>query len=213
LGRRNRGTAFSFGVTRTDFSDSLSSHSMAINLESTSIKGLSVVNRTAFSDERGSFFRLFCANEIPLAEGRSIVQVNHSRTRGMGTVRGMHFQRPPHAETKIVTCVEGEIFDVAVDLRTGSSTFLQWHAERLNGKSHKSLLIPPGMAHGFQVLSGEATIVYLHDQNYFPESEGRLNPLDPALHIDWPEAVKNLSSSDNQAAFLPAGFSGLNLFS
>ena len=186
---------------------------MALKLEPTPMKGLSVVTRTAFSDARGSFFRLFDADDFSLPEGRSIVQINHSVTRGTGTVRGMHFQKPPHAETKIVTCLEGEIFDVAVDLRSHSPTFLQWHAMRLSGESLKSLFIPPGMAHGFQVLSDEATVLYLHDQGYHPESEGRLNPLDPALHIDWPEAVGNVSSSDSSAAFLQPDFSGINLLS
>jgi dTDP-4-dehydrorhamnose 3,5-epimerase len=186
---------------------------MAIKLEPTSIKGLFLVNRTAFSDARGSFFRLFCADEFSLPEGRTIVQINHSLTRGVGTVRGMHYQKPPHAETKIVTCLAGEIFDVAVDLRAHSPTFLQWCAVRLSGESLKSLIIPPGMAHGYQVLSGEAAVIYLHDQFYYPESEGRLNPLDPALHIDWPEAVENLSLSDSSAAFLQPDFPGINSLS
>jgi dTDP-4-dehydrorhamnose 3,5-epimerase len=184
---------------------------MAITLEPTPIQGLFVATRPAFSDARGHFFRLFSAEDVPLPPGRSIVQINHSVTRGVGSVRGMHYQKPPHAETKIVTCLAGEIFDVALDLRAGSPTFRRWFAAKLSGESLKSLVIPPGVAHGYQVLSGEAAVIYLHDQPYRPECEGRAHPLDPAFDIEWPEAVQNLSPADRNAPRLTPDFVGLNI--
>jgi dTDP-4-dehydrorhamnose 3,5-epimerase len=182
---------------------------MAIKLESTSIPGLHLADRTGFSDARGSFHRLFCHEEMTLADGGPIAQVNYSITRGTGTVRGMHYQIPPHAEAKVVTCLHGEVFDVAVDLRADSPTFLHWYGTKLNGESLTSLVIPPGLAHGFQVLSDEAHLLYFHSQSYQPEAERRAHPLDPALKIAWPLEVLNLSLRDRDAAFLDAHYPGM----
>jgi dTDP-4-dehydrorhamnose 3,5-epimerase len=92
-----------------------------------------------------------------------------------GTVRGLHFQRPPHAEAKLVTCLHGQVFDVAVDLRAGSPTFLQWHAEELTESNGRSLLIPEGFAHGFQTLSEHCELLYVHSATFVPSSEGGIN--------------------------------------
>jgi len=163
------------------------------------IKGLFIVEGTPFADARGFFSKIFDREEFSLYRQKPIAQVNYSITRGEGTVRGLHFQKSPHMELKIVTCLEGEIFDVAVDLRDDSPTFLQWHGENLKGGTLRSMIIPEGMAHGFQVLSPEVRMLYLHTESYHPESEGRLHVEDPALNITWPSAVRNLSSSDAQA--------------
>ena len=96
-------------------------------------------------------------------------------TASRGTVRGMHFQHPPHAETKFVSCLRGEVFDVAVDLRNGSPTFLHWHAEILSADNHRTLVIPEGFAHGFQTLSDDCEMLYFHTAAYNPEAEGGLN--------------------------------------
>jgi dTDP-4-dehydrorhamnose 3,5-epimerase len=165
----------------------------------TAIKGLFIAAGTAFADARGFFSKIFDQDEFSLHAQKPIAQVNYSITRGTGTVRGLHFQKSPHMEWKIVTCLEGEIFDVAVDLREDSPTFLQWHGENLKGGTLRSMVIPEGMAHGFQVLSSEAHLIYLHSERYHPESEGRLHAEDPVLNITWPTAVRNLSSSDAQA--------------
>lgn len=166
----------------------------------TRIQGLFVMQVTPFADERGCFSKIFRQDGLSGICEKPIVQVNYSITRGVGSTRGLHFQKIPHAETKIVTCVEGEIFDVAVDLRRDSPTFLQWHGEILKGDSMRSLIIPEGMAHGFQVLSPEVRMIYLHTESYHPESEGRLHVQDPVLAIAWPEAVRNLSTRDAEAS-------------
>ena len=124
------------------------------------------------------------------------MQVNHTLTAKRGTVRGLHFQCPPYAETKLVNCLRGEVFDVAVDLRQGSPTFLQWHAEILTANNHKTLLIPEGFAHGFQTLTEDCELLYFHTAAYQPSAEGGLNAQDPRLDIDWPTTVTELSARD-----------------
>jgi dTDP-4-dehydrorhamnose 3,5-epimerase len=121
----------------------------------------------------------------------------------------MHFQPPPHSEMKLVSCVRGEVFDVAVDLRRGSPTFLRWHAERLSADNNRALLIPQGFAHGFQALTDDAELIYCHSAAYDAASEGGLNPRDPRLAIAWPLPITELSARDAQAAMLDAAFTGM----
>ena len=127
------------------------------------------------------------------------------------TVRGMHFQHTPQAEVKIVTCLRGEVFDVAVDLRQGSPTFLHWHAQLLNAHNHRSLLIPEGFAHGFQSLTDQCEMIYFHTAFYSADAESGLHPLDPRLAIEWPKPVRNLSNRDNARVFVDDNFLGLKL--
>ena len=123
-------------------------------IQSTPLSGLQVITRQMLGDHRGFLSRLFCADELAQAGWtKPIAQINHTYTAKKGTVRGMHFQHPPHAEMKLVSCIRGEVWDVAVDLRANSPTFLHWHAEVLSADNHKALLIPEGFAHGFQTLS------------------------------------------------------------
>jgi len=184
---------------------------ISLSIEPCAIDGLFQIRRGNFEDARGLFSRLYCSTELMKAGyGRAPEQINYSRTLGPGSVRGMHFLHPPCADAKIVTCLHGEVFDVAVDLRAGSKTFLQWHGEKLSGRLLNSLVIPVGMAHGFQVLSEEANLVYFHSKPYEPEADGRVHPLDPALKIAWPLEVRNLSPRDREAPFLEAGYRGLN---
>ena len=176
------------------------------------IAGVQRVHRTLHADSRGAFSRLFCADELRHAGWSwSIAQINHSLTRGQGSVRGLHYQKQPHVEAKLVSCVRGEVWDVAVDLRKGSSTFLRWHAERLRAEDGAALLIPPGCAHGFQVLSGEAELVYCHSAAYAPQAEGGLHVEDARLNISWPLAVQGLSPRDAGFGRLPVGFEGIEL--
>src|SRR5947209_3797458 len=129
----------------------------------TPIRGLKVIRRRPVTDERGKFERLFCAQDLKaLLAGRTIVQVNHTVTAKAGTVLGMHFQHAPHAEVKMVTCLRGEVFDVAVDLRRDSPTLLRWHAEILRPDDQKTFLIPEGFAHGLQALSDDCELLYFH---------------------------------------------------
>jgi len=121
----------------------------------------------------------------------------------------MHFQRPPHAEMKLVSCIRGEVWDVAVDLRVGSPTYLHWHAEQLSAENGFALLIPEGFAHGFQALTDDVDLLYCHSEAYTPAAEARLNPLDPKLAITWPLPVTELSVRDSQHPLLTAAFNGL----
>lgn len=171
-----------------------------------------VLERIPISDERGWFDRFFCSEELFQAGIRkNIVQINRTLTRKKGTVRGMHFQHPPHTEMKIVSCLKGSIFDVAVDLRPDSKTFLQWHSEILTQDNHRSLVIPEGFAHGFQSLTENCELLYLHTAAYNPDSEGALNVLDPALGIKWPLIVDGISERDKKHPMLSSDFSGVDL--
>ena len=181
-----------------------------MNILATAIARVSVIETKAFSDVRGSFTRLFCADELaPVIGERSIVQVNLSRTVGAGAIRGMHFQYPPHAEMKLVRCLSGRVWDVAVDLRTGSPTFLQWHAEELTADNLRMLVIPEGCAHGFQTLEADSELLYLHTAYYAPAWESGCRYDDPRLGINWPLPASDLSTRDRQHALLDAQFPGV----
>lgn len=179
---------------------------------STPIAGLMVVQRRTIEDHRGFFSRFFCAEEFRDAGlMKPIVQINHTLTREKGAVRGLHFQYPPHAESKMVSCLKGEIFDVAVDLRRGSPTFLSWQGEILSARNRRSLLIPEGFAHGFQTLTEDCELVYLHTASYHPEAEGALHVADPRLAINWPLAITDLSGRDSSHPFVDSDFRGIVL--
>jgi dTDP-4-dehydrorhamnose 3,5-epimerase len=178
----------------------------------TPIHGLSMVERMPRGDKRGYLERLFCDEELRGVWGDApVVQINRTVTRGPGAIRGMHFQRPPHAEQKLVSCTRGKVFDVAVDLRQDSETFLNWHGVVLSEDNHTSLLIPAGFAHGFQLLTDDCELLYLHSARYAPGSEGGLNPLDPRLSIDWPLPPGVLSDRDAQHPILESEFEGITL--
>ena len=176
------------------------------------LPGLKLVERQRLGDHRGFLARLFCAEELAEAGWtRPIAQINHTMTARKGTLRGLHFQHPPHAEMKLVSCIRGEVWDVAVDLRAESPGFLAWHAERLSAENGQALLIPEGFAHGFQALTDDAELLYCHSAAYAPEVEGGLNPLDPRLAIAWPLEVSEMSERDRAHPLLDAGFAGVRL--
>lgn len=176
------------------------------DIRDTPLPGLKLLERKPVADHRGFLERIYGVDELaPLFAGKPIAQVNRSLTRKRGSVRGMHFQKPPYAETKLVTCLAGSVFDVAVDLRRGSATFLHWHAEVLSAGNHRSLLVPEGFAHGFQALSDDCELLYLHSAMYQPDHEGGLHPLDPELAIAWPEPVYEMSARDAAHAFVNNG--------
>lgn len=177
---------------------------------STALDGLTVVYRKPIHDERGFFARFWCAEEFSsVGWSKQIAQINHTLTRRRGVVRGMHFQHPPHAEMKLVTCLRGEIFDVAIDLRRDSPTFLKWHSEVLSAANLTSLLIPEGFAHGFQTLTDDCELLYLHSAPHTQRAEGALNPTDPYLAIAWPLAIADLSDRDSAHAMLGADYEGV----
>lgn len=178
----------------------------------TPLDGLLVLERHPAGDGRGYLERLYCAAELaPWLGNRAIVQVNRTLTASRGTVRGMHYQRPPHAELKIISCLRGQVYDVVLDVRSGSPTFLQWHAEQLSGDRHTSLIIPEGMAHGFQTLSSGCEMLYFHTSAYAPQAEGALNVHDPRLGIDWPEKVTAISDRDRSHPLIDSGFGGVSI--
>ena len=176
----------------------------------TPLPGLHVVDTEPAADARGRFERLFCEHEwAPLRAGLHFVQVNLSTTSRRGTVRGMHYQRAPAAEAKLIRCVRGRVHDVAVDLRAGSPTFLRWHAVELRADEPRELFIPEGFAHGFQALSDDAQLLYFHTRAWTPECEGGVRHDDPRLGIEWPLPVAALSDRDRAHPLLDAGFAGL----
>ena len=169
-----------------------------------------VIERQRLADHRGYFSRLFCAEELSaVGFALPIAQINQTLTRQRGAVRGLHFQHPPHAEDKLVSCLRGEIFDVAVDLRRGSETFLRWHAEILSADNFKSLMIPQGFAHGFQTLTDDCELLYLHSRPHATGAEAALNALDPALDIRWPLAFTEISERDTQHPHITHEFTGI----
>jgi dTDP-4-dehydrorhamnose 3,5-epimerase len=179
-------------------------------VEKTPLRGLMRVQRQFTGDNRGTFSRLFCADSLSAINFTApVVQINITLTHAIGAIRGLHFQYPPHAEDKYVSCLHGEIFDVAVDLRAGSPTFLHWHSEILSSENARSLLIPKGFAHGFQTLSNDCELLYLHTAAYSAGAESALNVCDPRLAIDWPLPFSELSDRDRQHPLLSDHFTGI----
>ena len=176
----------------------------------TDIPGLFVAESTAVADHRGAFLRCFCLPSLKdVVSDRQILQINHSRTEAVGAVRGLHFQYPPFAEMKLVRCIRGRVWDVALDLRRDSATFLHWHAEELSPKNNRMMLIPEGFAHGFQVLEPASELLYLHTAIYHADSEGGIRFDDPRVAIDWPLPAVDLSQRDQNHPLLTANFEGL----
>ena len=178
----------------------------------TPITALKIVERQQLGDSRGFLSRLFCADELAVAGWhKPIIQINQTLTQKQGTIRGLHFQNAPYAEMKLVTCLRGAIWDVAVDLRAASPTFLQWHAEELSAANHRALLIPDGFAHGFQTFCDDCELIYLHSRAYTPGAEAGLNPKDPMISISWPLAITELSARDAKHPMLNHQFKGVAL--
>jgi dTDP-4-dehydrorhamnose 3,5-epimerase len=183
-----------------------------LEISDTTLAGLKQVRRQRLGDARGFLSRLFCSDELAVAGWqRPIAQVNHTFTAQRGTVRGLHFQHAPHAETKLVTCLRGEVWDVAVDVRQGSPTFLRWHAQRLSAENGVGLWIPAGFAHGFQTLTEDVEMLYFHDAAHAAQAEGGLNPADERLALDWPLPIEGLSVRDQAQAALTDEFKGVQL--
>ena len=178
----------------------------------TPMADLMVAESKAFKDERGAFERLFCEKELSsVLEGRRIVQINHSCTEAVGVVRGMHFQHARHAEMKLVRCLKGKVWDVAVDLRPKSPSYKRWFAQELSPQNAYMMVIPEGFAHGFQVMEADSELLYLHTAFYKPEAEGGVRHDDPELGIAWPLPVSNVSVRDSSYAYIDTSFRGVVL--
>jgi dTDP-4-dehydrorhamnose 3,5-epimerase len=183
-----------------------------VKLAQTAIAGVFVAETQAFEDSRGAFTRLFCERELAEAIGaRRIEQINHSRTAATGAVRGLHFQQAPHAEMKMVRCLRGRVWDVALDLRKDSPTFLQWHAQELSAANALMLVIPEGCAHGFQVLEPDSELLYLHTASYTPSAEGGIRFDDPALNVPWPLPPTDVSERDRKHPLIHKNFQGITV--
>jgi dTDP-4-dehydrorhamnose 3,5-epimerase len=170
----------------------------------TQLTGAYLVHLDARVDQRGSFARAFCAREFA-AEGleTAFVQANISTSAEAGTLRGMHFQREPHAEVKLVRCVKGSIYDVVVDMRKDSPTYLRWFGAELSEDNGVMMYVPKGFAHGYQTQTSGATAFYMVSAYYEPTSEGGLRFDDPRLSIAWPRAVSGISGKDAAWPLLP----------
>lgn len=176
----------------------------------TPIQGVCIVETNPFRDERGSFYRAFCDRELDsLLQGETIRQVNVSRTEAVGAIRGMHFQYPPHAEIKLIRCLKGRVWDVAVDLRQDSSTFLKWYQVELSADNAYMMVIPQGCAHGFQVLEAGSELLYLHTAYYEPKAEGGIRYSDPKINIPWPLKATDVSPRDASHPLLSEDFRGI----
>jgi dTDP-4-dehydrorhamnose 3,5-epimerase len=170
----------------------------------TPLNGAYLIELEPRVDVRGSFARAFCAQELAAQKLEStFVQSNISTNNLAGTVRGMHFQREPNAETKLVRCVKGAIYDVVVDMRESSSTYLRWYGAELTEENGSMMYVPKGFAHGYQALSDGATVFYMVSAFYAPQSEGGLRYNDPRLSIAWPTAASGTSDKDAKWPLLP----------
>lgn len=172
---------------------------MGTELRTTPIAEVLELVSLRFRDHRGAFVNAFRAQEAAFIQAwgeRAIAQVNHSRTEAVGAVRGLHFQAPPYCEAKLVRCLRGRVWDVAVDLRPGSPTRGQWYGLELSPSAANALLIPEGCAHGFQVLAPDSELLYLHSGAWAPTAETGVRFDDPQLAIQWPLPPLGLSDRD-----------------
>lgn len=181
-----------------------------MNFSSTILPGSYTIEPTLYQDERGWFGRYYCKNEFAaIGHDKEWVQLNHSVTYQKGSLRGMHFQLRPFREIKLVKCVAGAVFDVIIDLRQDSPTFLQWASVELSAKNRKMLYIPEGFAHGFQCLEEHCELLYHHTEFYKPGAEGGIRYDDPRIGIHWPLPVGILSERDAQHPYLDKTFTGI----
>lgn len=183
-----------------------------MNIIDTVLEGVKVIESVNIKDERGEFSRIFCDEEFKeILNKKTIKQINRSMTRKVGAVRGMHFQNAPFAEIKIVRCLKGHVFDVAVDLRKDSPTFLKWIGVELCPLKNNALVIPEGCAHGFQVLEENSELLYLHTAPYVPSSEAAIRFDDNLVGILWPITPTEISKRDLSYSYLDIFFKGISI--
>jgi len=177
------------------------------------LKDACVIEPEPFKDSRGIFLRVFRKRELTaISQCEDVVQVNHFVTEKPGTLRGMHFQKPPKAEAKYVKCIKSAVYDVIVDIHKGSSTFLKWHGETLTSDNMRMIYVPKGLfAHGYQILEPSSEVLYFTTEFYSPEYEDGFRYDDPLVQIKWPLAVTELSVRDKTFPLLPNDFQGVEL--
>ena len=177
----------------------------------TPLEGSYIIEPAPISDSRGWFARTFSKDEFKKEIGhtKEWVQMNHSFTSVKGTIRGMHYQLSPFSEIKLVRCIVGEVFDVIVDLRKSSQTYLQWFGTLLTAENKKMMYIPEGFAHGFQTLSENSELIYHHTESYNPKVESGIRYNDAAVNIQWPLEVTEISERDKNHQLIDLNFKAL----
>ncbi|MBK9271786.1 MAG: dTDP-4-dehydrorhamnose 3,5-epimerase [Saprospiraceae bacterium] len=176
----------------------------------TMMADLYLIEPEVVSDERGNFFRTYCKEEFrKIGFAEEFIQMNHASNTKTGTLRGMHAQLKPYQETKLVRCVRGKVWDVVVDLRENSDTFLQYFGTELSEENFKSLLVPKGFAHGYLTLSDHAELIYHHTGFYTPGHEFCLRYDDPMIGIQWPRPVQLVSKKDLSYSNIDQSFKGI----
>ena len=181
-------------------------------IQNLNLLGTKKIKKKKYQDKRGYLSRVFCYEELKKNKiNFNIKQINITLTKKKGTIRGLHFQLPPHSEIKMVSCIKGKIFDVIVDLRKNSKTFLQTYSEILSEKNQKSLIVPRGFAHGFQALEDNCEILYFHSENYNSDYEDGIKYNDPQLSIKWPKNITNISKRDDNFKLILENFKGLKI--
>jgi len=182
-----------------------------LKLTNLPLAGAFIIEPNKYEDNRGSFSRVFCKKELSTVFDGTIAQINHSVTAQKGSVRGLHFQYFPSAEVKMIKCIKGSVWDVIVDIREDSSTFLQSYCTILSSENMRTMYIPKGFAHGFQTLEDDAQLLYLHSELYSPDHEGALNVLDSVLGIEWPLPFTDLSERDTNHPMINNDFKGIKV--
>jgi dTDP-4-dehydrorhamnose 3,5-epimerase len=175
------------------------------------LKGLYIIELKPICDNRGFFEKLYCADEFKSILKKPIKQINHSLTKMKGSIRGMHYQLPPMAETKIIKCIKGSIFDIAVDIRKDSPTCLKWHSEVISEDNFKMFLIPEGFAHGFQTLEDDTEIIYFTTKYYDKERERGIRYNDKLINIKWPLKLTEISEKDENHLYLDNNWNGITV--
>jgi dTDP-4-dehydrorhamnose 3,5-epimerase len=176
----------------------------------TILTGAFIIDPISLKDERGQFMRTYCKNEFTsIGFKGEWVQLNHSISFKKGTIRGMHFQKHPFGEVKMVKCIKGAVCDVIVDLRKDSPTLLQWTSIELSAENKRMLYIPVGFAHGFQTLSDDTELIYHHSNFFDPGAEAGLLYNDPLLSIKWPLTVSSISERDLSHPIINKDFKGI----
>jgi dTDP-4-dehydrorhamnose 3,5-epimerase len=176
----------------------------------TKLSGSYIIDINTIADDRGWFARYYCKKDFEeIDHQKEWVQLNHSFTKNKGSIRGMHYQLPPFSEIKLVRCIHGSVFDVIVDVRKNSATFLQWFGAELSAENKKMIYIPEGFAHGFQTLTDDCELLYHHSEFYTQGAEAGILYNEPLIQIEWPTNVNVISKRDLQHPNLTNNFKGV----
>ncbi|MCF8369843.1 MAG: dTDP-4-dehydrorhamnose 3,5-epimerase family protein [Bacteroidales bacterium] len=183
-----------------------------MTFKQTILEGAWVVTLDPFVDDRGTFSRMFCENEFAeIGFTKNFAQVNYATNKSKGIFRGLHFQVPPYSDSKLIRCVRGKVYDVIVDIRQGSKTFLKSFAIELSPEENKMLFITDGFAHGYLTLEVKCELIYFHSTAYKPGFEGGLNYKDPKLNIALPFEPSKISEKDKNYTYIDNKFNGIKI--